>query len=106
MKLPAEQSAYGFAGAVVVGWSEAAAGDDQVGAIERIAKRRAHFVNCITDDGFVGYADADLIQFGGEKKGIGVEPVRRRPVEPMRRAVTPTSPIGTFPSYPQPSKAA
>ena len=77
VQFAAEKFGDGFAGAVVVGGAEAAAGDDQVGAIERVAKRCAHLVERIADDGLVHHANADLIQFGGEKKGIGVQPVGR-----------------------------
>ncbi len=77
MQLAAEQSGDGFARAVVVGGAEPAAGDDQVGAIERVAKRRAHFVGRIADHGFVSHANAELVQLGGEEKRIGIEPVRR-----------------------------
>ncbi len=77
VELAAEQIGDGFAGAVIVGRAEAAAGDDQVGAIERLAERRAHVVERIADHCFVDHANADLIQAVGEKKRIGVEAVGR-----------------------------
>jgi hypothetical protein len=42
-----------------------------------MAKRCANVVARITDDRLVNYANADLIQLGGEIEGICVEPVRR-----------------------------
>ena len=76
-ELAAEQVGDGFARAVVVGGAEAAGGDDQVGAVERVAERRAHLVERIADHGFVHHANAELIESGGEKKGIRVEAVGR-----------------------------
>ena len=61
VQLAAEQVGNGFARAVVIGGAEAAAGDDQVGAIEGVAKGRAHFVARITDDCFVDHANANLV---------------------------------------------
>ena len=76
-ELAAEQIGDGFASAVVVSGAEAAAGDDQVGAVERLAERCAHVVERIADHGFVHHADADLIEAVGEKKRIRVEAVGR-----------------------------
>jgi hypothetical protein len=63
--LAAEKFGDRLAGAVVVGWAEASGGDDYFGAVHGMLERRAHLVRRITDDGFVDYADAELIEFGG-----------------------------------------
>ncbi len=61
MQLAAEKFCDGFAGAVVVGGAQAAARDDQVGAIECVTEGGAHLAGRIADDGLVDYTDADFI---------------------------------------------
>src|SRR5277367_123536 len=77
MKFAAEKFGDGFARAVVVGGAQAAAGDDQVGAVERMAEGGTHFVGCIADHRFVDYADADLVELVSEPEGISVEAIGR-----------------------------
>ena len=76
-ELAAEEIGDGFASAVIVGGAEATAGDDQVGAVERLAERGAHVVERIANHGLVNHADADLIEAVSEKQGIRVEAVGR-----------------------------
>ena len=74
----AEQIGDGFARAVVVGGAEAAGGNDQIGAVERVAKGGAHFVWRVADDGLVGHANAQAVQFIREEKGIRVQAIRSK----------------------------
>ncbi len=75
VQLAAEKFGDGFARAIVVGGAEAAARDDQVGAIESVAEGGAHFVARIADDGFVDDANADFVEFVGEPERIGIETI-------------------------------
>ena len=62
-KFAAEKIGDGFAGAVVVGGAEAAGGNDQVGAVESVAKGGVQFGGRIADDGFVDHANAQAVEF-------------------------------------------
>ena len=75
VQLAAEKFGDGFARAIVVGGAEASARDDQVGTIESVAEGGMHFVGRITDDGFVDYADAEVVEFIGEPQGIRVQAI-------------------------------
>ena len=60
-KFSAEEFGDGFAGAVVVGGAEAAGGNDQVGAVESVAKSGVQLGRRIADYGFVDHADAEAV---------------------------------------------
>src|SRR5271170_7193389 len=77
MQLAAQKFGDGFARAVVIRGAQAAAGDDQVGAVEGVAEGGTHFVGRIADHGFVDDADADLVELVGEPEGISVEAIGR-----------------------------
>ena len=74
----AEKFGDGFARAVVIGWAEAAAGDNQLSTVERVAEGGAHLVRRIADDSFVHHADAELVQLAGEEERIRIEAVGRK----------------------------
>ena len=85
VQLAPEQFRDGLARAVVVGRPKPAGGDDHVGAVERVPERRAHFVGRVADDGLVDHANAQLIQLGGKKKGIGIQAVTASAVRSQLR---------------------
>ena len=72
-KFSAEEIGDSFARAVVVGGTEAAGRDDEVGAIESVTKGGVQFGRRIADDGFVEHANAEAVEFTGEPKGIRVQ---------------------------------
>ena len=74
-KFAAEEVGDRFAGAVIVGGAEAAGGNDQVGAVESVAKGGVQFGGRVADDGLVGHTNAEAIEFTSKPKGIRVQAI-------------------------------
>ena len=61
-----------FAGQVILGWTQAAAEDDDLGASERDPRRRREVLVVVADHRLERHIDAEFIEFFGEVKVIGV----------------------------------
>jgi hypothetical protein len=73
--LAAEELRDRVARLIVFRGAKPAARNYELGAFERARKRIANIFSPIADDCFANYFDADFVQLGCKKKGIGVNAV-------------------------------
>ena len=75
-ELAAQQIGHGVARAIVFGGAEAAAGDHELDALARFIESFTQRREIVADHGLARDFDAQPVELRGEKKGIGVDPVR------------------------------
>ena len=76
MQIEVKRFSDALASEVIFGRAEAAGEDEDVGTAEGVVDGLYEVAGIVTNDGFEGDGDSEVVKAGGEKEGVGVLTMR------------------------------